>query len=357
MEFWALYLPAFHRIKENDEWWGEGFTEWDNVKKGRPFFSGHKQPMVPLNGYYDLANVETLAMQAEIANKYGVDGFIFYHYWFKNGKKLLEKPAEMLLKNKDINIKFSFCWANEPWARTWDGKNKDVLMSQDYGGIEDWIEHIKYLADFFRDPRYHKINGKPVIYIYSASRIPEFDSMIRTWNNYLISVGLKELYIIEFISSFNLDLHSSLTDSVLEFEPLYTTRFDISLFRKIKRLLCKKIGLIDYQDYDHLWSMIINRRRSYNGRGIVRSCFVGWDNSPRKGKNSMVVLGSSPEKFHHYLLKLATSKRNNLSNHLLVINAWNEWGEGAVLEPTLLYRYGYLEAIKEVKTQLNIKIE
>lgn len=353
MEFWALYLPAFHRIKENDEWWGEGFTEWDNVKKGKPLFEGHVQPLEPLNGYYDLSKIEYIEQQVRIANKYKVDGFIFYHYWFKNGKQLLEKPAELLLCNKSLNIKFSFCWANEPWARTWDGKNTNLLMPQEYGNKEEWIKHIKYLINFFKDHRYHKIDGRPVLYVYSVSNIPRFQEMLDVWNNYLELNGLDKLYLIEFISTFNKKPSCKLTEAVLEFEPLYSTRFDISIFNKLKRVMCKKLGITDYQDYDKLWKLIINRDREYHDRSILRSCFVGWDNSPRKGKNSMVVLGASPAKFKKYIRELVNSNRKGLSKDYLVINAWNEWGEGAILEPDKNNGYQFLEAIRDIKDEIN----
>ena len=348
LEIWALYLPAFHRIKENDLWWGEGFTEWDNVRKGIPLYDGHIQPQVPLDGYYDLSKVDTLRKQADLANKYGVDGFVFYHYWFKDGKKLLELPAENLLKNKDIDLKFSFCWANEPWARTWDGKNHDVLMPQDYGEYDDWISHIKYFMNFFKDERYQKINDKPVLYIYSASKIPCFDEMIKVWNAYLKENGLREIFLIEYISTFNTEVFSNLTSGVFEFEPLYTTRFDISIFNKAKRVMCKKLGVTDYQDYDSLWDLILRRKRAYSGKPIIKGCFVGWDNSPRKAKKSMIVKGNTPQKFEVYMRKLINNNRKDCLD-IILINAWNEWGEGAMLEATVNDKYAYLESIKRLK--------
>ena len=344
----ALYLPAFHRIKENDEWWGEGFTEWDNVKKGRPLYKNHIQPMIPLEGYYDLSNEQALYRQAQVANQYGVDGFVFYHYWF-TGKKLLEKPAEILLKS-NIKSQFCFCWANEPWSRTWDGKNNEVLMPQEYGDESDWKEHIEYLSVFFKDQRYLRIEGKPILFIYSASRIKFFDRMISFFNSFLVNHGDKPLYIIEFISSFNPKKFGKNTSAVIEFEPLYTTRFDLSAFGKAKRVFCKKIGLTDYQNYNRLWKKIIDRKKQY---GVIcyKSCFVGWDNSPRKGKKSMVVKGGNPLSFYNNFKKYLFSKRQNASPFITVINAWNEWGEGAFLEPSVQYQFSYLEAVKKAREE------
>lgn len=344
----AIYLPAFHRIKENDEWWGEGFTEWDNVKKGKPLFKGHVQPQKPLNNmYYDLSSKEAIKKQAEMANKYNVDSFVFYHYWF-NGKKLLEKPAEIILENDDINLEYSFCWANEPWARTWDGKNHDVLMPQEYGNKEDWINHIRYLIEFFKDKRYTKIDNKPVFFVYSPGQIPNFDEMIECWNNILKENGFSGLYLVEYICTKNPDAVSQYSYAVMEFEPMYTNRFCISNFEKLKRVVRKKLKIIDFSNYDRLWKKIISNKRIYGEREIFKGCFCAWDNSPRKGKNSMIVRGASPEKFKFYLDKLVKNKRKNTDRNIIVINAWNEWGEGAMLEPTEENGFAYLEAIKEV---------
>lgn len=349
LSVYALYLPAFHQIKENDEWWGEGFTEWDNVKKGKPLFNGHVQPKKPMNSnYYDLSKKKALSEQAELANRYGIDGFICYHYWF-NGKKLLEKPCEIVLKNEDINFRFCFCWANEPWARTWDGKNHDILISQEYGNKKDWIEHIEYLLQFFKDDRYIKIDGKPVLYIYSASQIPNFDYMIETWNSYLKSKGMEEIYLVEYICTKNPNAVSKYSRAVMEFQPMYVNRFLISPILKLKRWMCKKMKRIDYGNYDYLWHKIIRNDRAYGNREVFKGAFTDWDNSPRKGKNSMIVKGATPEKFEKYLYLLINKKRKNTQKNVIVINAWNEWGEGAILEPTEEYQYQYLEIIKKIK--------
>lgn len=348
VEIMALYLPAFHRIKENDKWWGEGFTEWDNVKKGKPLFNGHDQPKKPINGYYyDLSKKEDIKRQADIAKEYGVSGFVCYHYWF-NGKKLLEKPCEIILENDDININFAFCWANEPWARTWDGKNHDVLMPQDYGDRKDWIKHIEYLISFFKDTRYIKIDGRPVLYVYSPGQIPNFDEMIECWNKYLKEHEMKNIYLVEYICTKNPDAVSKYSSAVMEFEPMYTNRFGISNLQKLKRIVRKKLKIIDFANYDRLWKKILKNNRTYGDREIFKGCFCGWDNSPRKGKNSMIVKGVTPEKFKIYLQKLINNKRTHSERNIIVINAWNEWGEGAVLEPSENDGYRYLEAIKNI---------
>ncbi len=353
MEILAINLPQFHRIKENDEWWGEGFTEWTNVKKAKPIYKKHIQPLIPIDRYYyDLSNIKDIKRQCELANEYGVDGFIYYHYWF-NGKLLLEKPCELLRENKDIKTKYAFCWANEPWTKAWDGKEKNVILEQNYGNKEDWLKHIEYLYSFFKDERYIKVDGMPMLYIYSASKFPNFDEMIECWNEYLKSKGLKEIYLVEYISTKNKNVASMYTKSVMEFEPLYTTYFDISIFNFIKRFICKKLKKTDYQNYDKLWKYIINRKRTYKGLPIIRGAFSAFDNSPRKGTNSLIIKGSTSKKFGNYLEQLINNNRKDADDRFVVINAWNEWGEGAILEPTEQFKYTYLEEIKRIKNNID----
>lgn len=168
MDIWALNLPQFYETKENNEWWGKGFTEWTNVKKAKPLFPGHEQPMEPLNDfYYDLSKKETIKWQAELAKKYSVSGFVYYHYWY-DGRHLLEKPCEVLRDTPDIDIQYCFCWANHSWTRAWNGKNQDVMVQQVYGTEKEWENHLQYLLTFFRDKRYLKFDNMPVLFIYNA---------------------------------------------------------------------------------------------------------------------------------------------------------------------------------------------
>lgn len=349
MKILSLYLPAYHRVKENDEWWGEGFTEWDNVKGAKPLYKGHNQPVIPIdNYYYDLSNPTDIEHQIKIAQKYKVDGFIFYHYWFDTNKKILEKPAEILRDKVKGDINYCFCWANQSWTSTWHGKETKVLIEQKYRNEDDWKEHIEYFYEFFKDARYLKKDGRPILFIYNANKIKRYDDMIDYWNNYLRKKGMKDIYIIEYIFTRNKHLTSLKTDAVMEFEPVYTTFFDISWLNKFKRFICKKLKIIDFQDYDKLWKYNINRKRKYSGKIIYKSCFVGWDNSPRKARQSMIVKGQTPEKFEKYLKLLINNNREDSSNDYIIINAWNEWGEGAMLEGTEKEKYRYLEAIKKV---------
>lgn len=348
MKILAINLPQFHSFPENDKWWGKGFTEWTNVKKAVPLYSGHNQPLVPLNGnYYDLTNPKAIVDQHNLAARYGIDGFVYYHYWF-NGKLLLHKPVEMLLNLPEASRSFCLCWANEPWTRAWDGKNKEVIMPQTFGGVEDWAAHIEYLIPFFCDKRYLKEEGHPVLFVYSPNKIPQFDEMIAFWNMRLKEIGVASIYLIEYLSSFNPTPSSAMSDAVMEFEPLFSAHYQISKIQQLRRFVAKKTKNTDYLDYDYLWRCLLAKNNEYDGKAIVRSCFTNFDNSPRKGKAGFITRGSSAEKFGLYFTQLLGKHRKN-ENDLVVINAWNEWGEGAILEPTEQDQYRWLEALKNAR--------
>lgn len=350
MKILSLYLPGYHKDKINDKAWGDGFTEWDNVKSGKPLYKGHYQPIVPLNNnYYDLSEKKSIEDQIDLANEYGVDGFIFYHYWFGNDVTALTKPAEVLLNKIDKKIDYCFCWANHSWIKNWKNGNDEPIAKQEYGDKQEWIKHIEYLIPFFKDSRYLKEDNRPILYIYNMSDIPDFDSMLREWNKRLSKENIPNLYIVEFISSKNKDKNYDKTDAVVEFEPLYTTYFDISKFNLFKRFLTKKFNKIDFQDYNKLCNYIINRKRTYGGTPIQKGFFSGWDNSARKGYNCMIVKNNTPENFGKNLEKLINSNRKDATNDYIIINAWNEWSEGAMLEPAKKYKNEYLEEIKSIK--------
>ena len=232
----AKYLPQYHKIPENDKWWGDGFTEWTNVKKAKSLFNGHIQPRIPLNGYYyDLSDPSELVRQMKMASEYGVDGFCFYHYWFKDGKKLLEKPIESLLKMNKLPNNFMLCWANEPWTRAWDG-HKDsttVLMEQDYGGLDEWEKHFNYLLQFFKRHEYIKIDNKPVFAIYKLGEIPRCRKGLDLWNKLSIECGFNGMYYLltHRQSSFVEEAHFG--SGIYDFEP-FSTFYRLSLNEKNK---------------------------------------------------------------------------------------------------------------------------
>ncbi|MFS7246089.1 glycoside hydrolase family 99-like domain-containing protein [Rahnella inusitata] len=351
----AFYLPQFHEIEENNKWWGDGFTEWTNVKKSKPLFKGHYQPREPLDdNYYNLLNKKTLEWQASLAKEYSVDGFCFYHYWF-NGTRLLDKPAEILLENKDIDLPFLFSWANEPWTRSWDGSHRDVLMAQDYGDENDWLIHFNYLKPFFEDDRYIKYNGKPVFLLYRSASFERCAEWISFWRKLASNTKFKDIHFVSSLTSFENDSRDLGFDAELNFEPMSTMAHGKVNAHAIQRKLLSRIKKVsnkifntDYvehvQSYQDIWNKILNKEFDSNH---YSGAFVDWDNSPRKKTKSLVMKGASPVTFHDNFEKLY---RKSLSSQVpfLFINAWNEWAEGTYLEPDKKNGYGYLESIKNV---------
>ena len=365
MKYLALYLPQYHSIPENDSWWGNGYTEWTAVKKARPLFRGHSQPKVPLNNnYYNLAD-ETGSVwrwQAKLANTYGIDGFCIYHYWFGT-KQLLEKPMEVLLKHKDIKINYCICWANESWTKTWYGKEKDVLIKQEYGNVTDWERHFTYLLQFFLDYRYIKIDNKPMINIYRIGDIPRLNDMLTLWNELAIKNGFKGIYVVASQNSIsNKPIVSNMVNAMYLFEPGYSTRNGLNIFERInyfggiwikhfvnrlfkKSLFERKISIKAVN------KRIIRNLKNKNKNSAI-TVFPGicpcWDNTPRRGTKGSVYTKDQPKEFERTLRAIVSLYGDN-DNVFLYINAWNEWGEGCHLEPDNKHGYAYLEAIKNVK--------
>lgn len=350
----AFHLPQYHTFQENDEWWGKGFTDWTNVRKAKPLYKGHYQPRVPLNqNYYNMLDYQTRKWQAETAQKYGVYGFCYYHYWF-NGKLLMEKPVELLLNEPEISLPFCFCWANEPWSRAWDGSEKEIIMPQYYGGKIDWLNHINYLIPFFKDERYIKKDNKPVFVIYRSNSIDNVDEMIRYWNEECIKAGFAGVYIVEELNGFQKQVSTKISDAYLEFYPWRISFNHLPIFTKFKNIVRKLFFKIVFKVpnhmifYDTIWNSILNTpSKSDNTKHHFLGALVGWDNTPRKGRDGYVCMDkSSPREFGKYFTKLVNKATEERIEYIFV-NAWNEWAEGAYLEPDEKYGYGYLEEIKK----------
>jgi hypothetical protein len=356
----AFYLPQFHPIPENDEWWGEGFSDWVNVKKATPLYAGHKQPRIPHPdiGYYDPRNIEILETQARIAKAHGIHGFCFYHYWF-DGKLLLEKPVENLLLAGRPDIPFCLCWANEPWTRAWDGRDRDVLMPQRYGGEREWIEHFNYLLPAFQDPRAIRIDGRPVFLIYRVGSLTRANDMIRTWRKLAEKAGLPGLHIVAMLSVFSdgSDFKDANIDATCEFYPTYATRprgfdylwgaFRLGLhLRVLKRYTPLFARSIVRVSYDYVWKRILTSDKVFSTQ--YRGAFVSWDNTPRKGRKGFIMQNALPERYRFWLeQQLRRVRQDKDQEPLLFVNAWNEWAEGAYLEPDKTYGYSFLEATRE----------
>ena len=355
-----MYLPQFHTFPENDEWWGKDYTEWVAVKRARPLYKGHDQPRRPLGDhYYDLGTdtVATLKKQAGLANKYGVYGFSIYQYYF-NGKVLMEKPLRTLLEHPEIDIRYNICWANETWPRTGYGLSDQVLIEQEYGNIEDWRKYFDYLLPFFKDSRYIKVGNRPVWQIYKSFDIPQFDDMIACFNEWSILEGFDGLYIISGKTAAGCDRARRFIDGFYYFEPGYTLKNDLGPAAKLcynagtylrslrNRIFGKRFGYILERRVSA--KLIMNRIAA---RDYAKNEFPGlipdWDNTPRRGYKGLVYFGTSPQLFEKTLMAL----RDKVEGHevdFVYVNAWNEWGEGAFVEPDETRGYAYLEAVGRV---------
>lgn len=353
MKLISFYLPQFHEIPENNDAWGNGFTEWTNVKKSRPLFIGHDQPRYPLNNnYYNLLDDGVLQWQTDLAKEYGIYGFCMYHYWF-NGRLVLEKPAENLLRNSEIDFHYCFAWANESWTKTWHGAggDKEILIPQIYGGEEEWEKHYQYFRQFFMDKRYIKENNAPVVVVYRLKNIPNFNKMIRLWNELAKRDGFSGVFVITMNTCDEHVSKSRWVNGSVDFEPNMTKSIKLKQKTNIKPK--EKHFFWNYFAIKKIYYDQINRLmlKRHHERNHFRTVFVGYDDSPRRGLQSIVTIGSTPKKFGKYLRK-TIDKSEAEHNQYIFINAWNEWGEGNYLEPDKKYKYKYLI---EIKNALNKK--
>jgi lipopolysaccharide biosynthesis protein len=345
----ALYLPQFHPIPENDEWWGKGFTEWTNVAKCRPVFRGHYQPHLPADlGFYDLRVPEVREQQALMAKESGIFGFCYYHYWF-NGKRLLNRPIDEVLKSGKPDFPFCFCWANENWSRRWDGSENDILMKQHYN-FEDDKEHINFLFQYFRDPRYIKVEGKPLFIIYKPEFLPDIKKTITIWREEAHKAGFEDLYICYFENGVrDSDPHLLNFDSSIEFQPCWH-KLPVRKATIMRRILNKiqhkhYTKILDYNKVSEIMLM-----SSLNVGYKRYPCVMPmWDNTARKKSGRLVLNDSSPEKYGKWLSEIVRGfKPFSEEENFIFINAWNEWGEGNHLEPCQKWGSAYLEVTKDV---------
>lgn len=356
----AFYLPQFHTIPENDEWWGKGFTEWVNVKKAKPLFEGHYQPRVPLNNnYYDLSDINTMRWQVRLAKEYGLSGFCFYHYWF-SGKMLLEKPVNNYLANKDLDLPFCLCWANENWTNGWAAQQPKILIGQNEGDETKWKEHFDYFLPFFKDERYIKEDGKPLLVIYKPDLFPHISQMMKYWDELAKKEGLAGIKYAAQLTPQNVE--NSPFDLHIEYQPtnvyMEMTRTKNGALKKIKtgiKHAVSKLFKIDIEgmkmqklaryDYDEMWNEILNIPVTSDKQ--VPGAFVDWDNTARKQNRGYVIEGASPEKFKKYMSLQIKNAKEKYKKDYIFIFAWNEWAESGYLEPDEKFGYGYLEALKQ----------
>ena len=335
----AFYLPQFHPIPENDRWWGKGFTEWTNVTKARPLFKGHYQPHLPGElGFYDLRVIDVMKRQVELAKQYGIYGFCFYHYWFA-GRRLLEGPLNQFLEHAEIDFPFCLCWANENWTRRWDGLDQEILIAQDHSP-EDDMAFIRDLGKYLRDPRYIKVDNKPFIIVYNPGRLPDAKATVQRWREYCRASGIGEIYLV-MAQTFGIrDPRPFDFDAAVEFPP-HVAAVTPEITNQIDSFEDGFEGRVyNYADIPHYNPMV---PQDY----VVFKCVMtSWDNTPRTGRRGTVFIKSSPTVYQDWVEKVLayTTTHNTPSHWLIFINAWNEWAEGAHLEPDTQWGYGYLNA-------------
>jgi hypothetical protein len=349
----AFYLPQYHPIPENDEWWGKGFTEWRNVAKAKPLFPGHYQPHIPADlGFYDLRLEETRIAQAELAREYGIHGFCYYHYWF-NGKRLLERPLEDMLKSGKPDFPFCICWANENWTRRWDGEDQQVLMKLEYSE-EDDRRHIRELFRIFEDRRYIRVNGKPLFLVYRTENLPDPGRTAEIWREEARQAGVGELYLCRVESIGRCDPRTINFDASLEFAPDWHRKGP--MVKTNNKTLNERLGNLKIPDgvceknYVHLYDELASNmsKKPMPDYPWLRCVTPSWDNTARRLEGAHIFIGSTPERYRNWLRHAIRYTNTWLKGEekLVFINAWNEWAEGNYLEPDQHFGRAYLEATR-----------
>jgi lipopolysaccharide biosynthesis protein len=365
----AMYFPQFHSIVENDAWWGNGFTDWDLVKAAHPLYAGHYQPRIPLGkNYYDQSKLETLRWQIGLAREHGIYGFAHYHYWF-DGRQLLETPTNLLLQNRDLDFPFCLSWANETWSRRWDGRNHHVLVRQTHPPTKaSWKTHYDYLFKAWSDPRAIKIGGKPVFLIYRPQRIEKIADMLGYWRELAERDGLPGLYFI-FQKQHELPDTRCLEsfDGIYQFQPFEAINSPgyakdwlrrSPLFKvmrslpeswqdRLRSLRAAVVNTPTFHDFDATWRQGAAIRPQAN-LATFPGAFADWDNTARYKKRAVIFRESTPAGFgRHFRTLVDSMPRRNLPESFIFFNAWNEWSEGACLEPDERHGLAYLDEVKE----------
>ncbi len=344
----AFYLPQFHPIRENDEWWGKGFTEWTNAAKAKPLFRGHYQPHLPADlGFYDLRLPETRAEQAAMAREYGIEGFCYYHYWFA-GKRILERPFNEVLESDNPDFPFCLCWANQTWTGVWHGAPNRVLIEQTYPGPQDHQHHFETLLPAFRDARYIRVDNKPLFLIYDPSDIPEPKATLQLWRDMARSAGLAGLFLVGSHMGdrkpAELGLDASTNYHLPPRRPWVSKRHPV---KWLKRQFDLRAGRPTVYTYKDLLAELLPPEQP----GILSyPCLVpNWDNTPRSGPNGLVLHDSTPEYFRVHASEAWRRVRDRDAEHRIVfIKSWNEWAEGNYLEPDRRFGHQYLEVVRDV---------
>ena len=372
----ALYLPQFHPIPENDEWWGPGFTEWTNVVKAKPLFKGHNQPRIPADlGFYDLRLPETRELQAKLAREAGIEGFCYYHYWFGNGKQLLERPFNEVLASNKPDFPFCLCWANHTWSNsTWQRKSgfsSNTLIEQLYPGKEDDIEHFMSVLPAFKDKRYITIDGRPVFVLWEPRDHPHVQQWINTWRELALKNGLPGIYFIGMTHStlaFKQDNNGKRTRAIpnLEsskdvFQDILNMGFDaVNSYGKRRGEMLKDGKFVNLAKTAlRRFGLPVGRRFDYSKtvkhffapedcwENVYPTILPQWDRTPRKAAWDGIYTGASPKSFEQHILQAMEVIKDKAPEHKVIfMKSWNEWGEGNYVEPDEEFGHGWLQAIR-----------
>ncbi len=345
IKLFAFYLTQYHPTKENDKWWGKGTTEWNNVVRAVPQFVGHSQPRFPDElGYYDLRIKDVMFRQIELAKQYGIYGFCFYHYWFGNDKRILEKPLNTFLHEKLLDIPFFYCWANHNWYKKFQGTSDEVLIEMP-ADKTIYMQYVKAIIPDMMDERYYKINGKPVIMVYRPLDIPDVREVLAKWREDAINKGFTGLYIIAVHEvGESMDYRKKGYDASSEFQPTTFSNLLSKVPAHVKLINAAFSGKI----YDY--TKIVNDQlyKNYSSPKLYRSAMAFWDNTARKNSRALVFTNESVGAYKKWICDLIdyNCSNNRLDDNIAFINAWNEWGEGAYLEPDKQYGYALLDATR-----------
>jgi 2-polyprenyl-3-methyl-5-hydroxy-6-metoxy-1,4-benzoquinol methylase len=349
LRYIAFYLPQFHPIPENDNWWGKGFTEWTNVTKAQPLFTGHYQPHLPSElGFYDLRLREAQHQQIDLARTHGIDAFCFHYYWFA-GHRLLERPVLDFLADPSADIEFCLCWANENWTRRWDASEHEILMPQTYS-VENDIAFIESVIPFFRDPRHVRVNGAPMLVVYRPQQLPDTRATAEIWRQRCREVGIGEIHLVAALTHGNRDFEQFGYDAGVEFPPHNsgpTSEIHLPDRHDALGLSAPREGII--WDFAQLAESFLGR--DYSSRRVYRTVVPSWDNTARIGERAVMLHGSSPKNYERWLEAAShrTVTERAPGERLLFINAWNEWAEGCHLEPDQRHGRAFLDATLRVK--------
>ncbi len=355
----AFYLPQFHPVEANDKYWGKGFTEWTNVTSAKPLYQGHKQPHLPSDlGFYDLRVPEVREAQAELAREAGIEGFCYWHYWFGNGVRVLERIFDEVLESGKPDFPFCLGWANDSWTGRWYGADDDMIFEQKYPGEEDYRKHFDYILPALKDKRYIEVGGKKLFVIYRPDLIPDLDKFISLWQKWAEEEGMKGFYFVSNCANVSDLKENSHIDGFVENVPLgQRNKFKLSFADRILKCFLEHICHTTFDDYMmsrktkpfvRQYSDYVEFYENFNLKyKEIPSIAPNWDNTPRSGNFGFVLHGSTPELFRKILkraIKLVADKPAD--EKIIFLKSWNEWAEGNYLEPDIEWGRGYLDVCR-----------